>query len=86
MFGFDTPQLFSLFGPAKAGIAITTTIAAMTKATVNNINMRLISTTLSLEAEEERPQAPRLPLHATRAACWLSYGRHIPHIPYSCCC
>jgi hypothetical protein len=29
-------------GSAKAGIAMATAIAAITKATVNNINMRLI--------------------------------------------
>jgi hypothetical protein len=36
------PQLFWLFGPANAGIAMANIIAAMTSATVTTKSMRLI--------------------------------------------
>ena len=53
--GFDAPQLFWLLGPANAGMAIATIIAAITSTTVNNIMMRLISATSLSRAGLDSP-------------------------------
>ncbi len=57
--GFDAPQLFSLPpGWAKAGIAMATIMAAITKAAVTTNIVRLISTILSV-AGRRKDEDPR---------------------------
>jgi hypothetical protein len=63
-FGADT--FLFLMGAAKAGMAMASTIAAKTSATVNNINMRFISATLSLMGRRKKgDRPPPLPAIAT---------------------
>jgi hypothetical protein len=45
-------------GSAKAGMAIATAMAAKTSATVNNINICLISATLSLMGRRKKGDRP----------------------------